>query len=78
MTQKLIIIPVDNEGVIETDGLIYTPIKNLIFEWSIDRSANSKWMQKLYLNDKNRDRIVGLVVSKETGDWAFAVDDVKK
>ncbi len=77
MTKKLIIIPgINNEEVIETDGLIYTPIKNLIFRWSIDCSAKSKLLQKLYLNDKNRDKIIGLVLSKETGDWGFVEDDV--
>ena len=73
-TAKIIVISRDNK-VIQTDKLIYTPIKNLIFGWSIDCSTKSKWLQTLYSQNENRDSIVGLVVDKETGEWSFCVDE---
>ena len=60
--------------VSENEVVAYTPISGVLAWLSIDCRKKAKDVQSDYRKEKNKDKIVGLLVYKETGEWAWVMD----
>jgi hypothetical protein len=61
--------------VSENEVVAYSPIRGVLAWLSIDFSNKAKDVQSDYRKEKNRGKIVGLLVYKETGEWAWVMDN---
>jgi hypothetical protein len=56
----------------ENEYICFTPIKKLLYRWSID--CKKDVLKQDYYNEPNKGHIIGLVIYKNNGEWFWAED----